>query len=69
MVHLQLLHEVFVDIRVVELALRALENPDYLLVGDSMAPLDLDDLGNVLATQVAQVLRPVHFEGAKEADF
>ena len=33
-----------------------------------MAALDLDDLADVLSTQVTQVLRPVHLEGAKEAD-
>lgn len=33
-----------------------------------MAPLDLDDLAYVLPTQVAEVLRPVHLEGAEETD-
>ena len=68
MVHLKLLDKVLVDIGVVELAFKTLQYADYLLIGDSVTPLDLDDLGDVLSTQVAQVLRPVHFKCAKEAD-
>ncbi len=69
MIQFQFFHQVLINIRVIELVVKLLQNPDDFLISKAVGSLDLDYLGDLLSTQMAEVLCTVHLKSAEKADF